>query len=268
MNEEWNRAYDPKRRRHERVLFNRQAVLELTGGRKIFGLTKNVSLAGIFFVTNKVEGIETGSVGTVRLTGSNLQNDFPCQVVHVRPNGMGLMFTGKGEHFAFGLSNLLMQETHTMLGAEVDSGEWIRVQRFDFSPPGRLYKISPRNMEFGFPVSPEWDPKIGESLCLEILPLHQAASIPVVGMVRLVMTGDPRSRERANERVCVFLFSELKDSVVRQIQELVSTLHSRRLNRIVNHRAASMAFQSDAELPRPSRQEIGRHLEKFYGFKR
>ncbi|MBF0126239.1 MAG: PilZ domain-containing protein [Magnetococcales bacterium] len=258
-------AVPRSRRKHERVWFKYQAVLELSGGKSLWGITRDVSLRGLFLCTTGVPaGVAVGDTGFLRLTVLNLKKEFPCRVAHVSQQGIGLELHDKGEHFGATLTASLLQETQVRLGADVSFTDHIRVTRVGASPSvvfsdGRLVKISISHMEFSFTVSPEWTLKPGEELKLEILqPRH--APIVVDGVVRSVMSG-----ESPTEKVCALVFAVLSEKTIAEVRELVRTLHGKRLQNMMTQRSTAIGLQSGADLPRRTRPEMRQQLERFYG---
>ncbi|MBF0340089.1 MAG: PilZ domain-containing protein [Magnetococcales bacterium] len=265
------------RRRHDRVEVRYQAILELANGRRISGATKNVSLAGLYFVpAGTLEDLEIGHLVKLRLTSLNDQVEYSCRVVHRDDRGAGLALDAMGSTgFGAALTLTLMQEIQIKIGVEVDPPDSVRVRRLDnigsgggYTPqPGRLLKVSANNLEFGYPATPGWECKMGDALKLELQPMRQE-SFPVEGRVRAVLSGDPRSREKNNERVAVVLLLAQSDKSARNLRNLLQSLHARRLQQMVTTRSTALALQSGPDLPARTRPETRRDLERFYGFRR
>ncbi|MBF0214219.1 MAG: PilZ domain-containing protein [Magnetococcales bacterium] len=98
MQEEREQAVFASRRRHERVLFKYRAELTLNGGMVVDGITKDVSLGGVFISTvAPPEGVCIGDTGMIRLTVLNLKKELPCRVVHVKAEGIGLTLYDAGD---------------------------------------------------------------------------------------------------------------------------------------------------------------------------
>ncbi|MBF0628259.1 MAG: PilZ domain-containing protein [Magnetococcales bacterium] len=255
---------DQSRRRHERVWFKHQATLELANGKSIWGITRDVSLRGVFLATAVApSAVEKNQVGQLRLNVQNMNQAFPCRVVHVSAQGVGIELHERGEQFGAALTTALMHETQMRLGADVADTDYIRVVRLGSAasvrPEGRLVKVSASHLEFRFNLANDWLAKPGSEIKLEIL---QARHAPIVvqGIVRTILpTRDPA------EKICALILGVLPDKTSADLKDLVRTLNDRRLQNMVTQRATSLGLQAGADLPRRTRPEIRQDLERFYG---
>ncbi|MBF0427471.1 MAG: PilZ domain-containing protein [Magnetococcales bacterium] len=262
------------RRKYERVWFKYQAVLEITDGKTFWGISRDVSLRGLFLVTTGVPiGVAVGNTGVLRLTVLNVKKEFPCRVAHVGSNGLGIELFDKGESFGAVLTASLLQDTQIRLGADVDANDLLKVvvRRAPIMPSlkgggeTRLLKISSGNMEFIYSLLFGWSFKAGDALQLEI---QQSPQDPIVveGVVRTILSKDSRIFDQVNDRICAVVFSVLPDRVSNAIRELVGRIHSRRLQKMMMQRATSLSLKAD---PSPfvhrSRSEVGKDLERFFG---
>ncbi len=275
MQEEQEQLATHARRRHERVWFKYQAVLELVGGKTFWGITRDVSLRGLFLNTTGVPiGIQVGDTGVLRLTVLNLKKEFPCRIAHVTGQGIGIELFEHGENFGATLTASLLQETQVRLGADVDSSDHIRIalRRPPNSvtsyalPEARLIKISVSHMDFSFDNLSGWSLKAGDALKLEIVRPRQTP-IAVDGVVRSVLSANFMDHQRADEKVCSVIFSVLSNSTTESIKELVRSLHARRLQQMLVQRSTSIGLQSGSDLPRRTRPTVRRDLVRFFGVK-
>ncbi|MEO5331416.1 MAG: PilZ domain-containing protein [Magnetococcus sp. YQC-5] len=278
MDKEQERSDTSSRRRHERVYFKYQAVLELAGGKTFWGITQDVSLRGLFLnVTGVPAGVEVGDVGLLRLTVLNLKKEFPCRVAHVRNAGIGIELFDKGENFGATLTATLLQETHVRLGADVDAHDAIKVvlralpsSLKTITPTttleARLVKISVSHMEFIFSALAGWSLEPGMPLHLEILKTRHAP-ILVEAVVRSVVPAHDRecSPSTLNDKICAVVFSVMPDHTASAIKELVRTLHSRRLQLMMQQRSMSIGLQAGPDQPLRTRPAVRRDLERFFG---
>lgn len=275
MNSRTTQPETPSRRKHERVRVRYPAELALDGGPKLSGHTQDLSLAGICFApATRSNDLLIGRLCKIRLTGMSENREFSCRVVHLQGHGCGLRLTETGgAGFGAIVTDAMMQEIQIRIGMEIDSDDTIRVKWINPDPKaqsaftlGWLVKIGGTNMEFGYPVSSGWNFKMGDTIQVELQPWSQPA-FQVNGLVRMILSGDPRCRDRVNERVCVLVMpaSQVNNPALR---DLLFYLHSKRLKRLMTQRSTSVALQSGGDPPLRSRQESRRDLERFYGFKR
>ncbi|MBF0295790.1 MAG: PilZ domain-containing protein [Magnetococcales bacterium] len=252
----------PSRRRHERVWFKCQATLNLPGGKTLWGMTRDVSLRGIFLaMAAPPTDVTKGATGTLRLTVNTLQKEFPCRVAHVCDQGVGIELNDQGENFGAALTASLLQETQVRLGADVCHTDFIRVARQgNDTTDGRLTKISISHMEFTFIPSSGWnEPKPGDELRLAILQ-PRMEPLPVNGVVRTVLKG-----EKASEKTCALLFTNLSDKTTEALKKLVQSLHDQRLRNLVTQRTTAIGLNRGGDTPRWARPEVRQRLERFYG---
>lgn len=257
------------RRSHERVFFRHEAVLELVSGKSVWGMTRNVSLRGVFFVAaNNSSDVETGHEGLLKLNISNSVKAFPCRVVYVRDNGIGLELQQKGIDFGATLTEALMQETLIRLGADTNVADNLQLKILKSSqknqgslPKVRLVKISGNHMEFLFPASSGWSPGPGDCLGLEIRK-YQYAPIAIEGVVRSVVKA---SSMNPDDKMCVLLLSAMPKTTEGAVKALVRDLHVKQLENIAKQRASNIALHSGPDQKPKDRQELRKDLERFFG---
>lgn len=251
-------------RRCERVWFNHHAALEFSGGNKCIGTTRDISLRGLFLSTDTPPiGVTQESQAILRATIMNEEKTFPCRVVHVCKEGVGIELYEKGENFGTALTVSMVQDTQVRLGAQVAFADYIRIALVGKpTSSGRMTKISITQMEFVFIPSSEWNFKTGSKIKLEI---HQLRHIQIVvdGIVHRVMPGDPPP-----EKICVLVFADLSEKIVNDIKELVKTLHRKRLQAILTKRSTSIGLQAGADHPSRPPQEVRQEIERFFGTRR
>ncbi|MBF0180262.1 MAG: PilZ domain-containing protein [Magnetococcales bacterium] len=255
-------ANSPSRRRHERVWFKCQATLHLPGGKTLWGMTRDVSLRGIFLaMAAPPSDVANGATGTLRLTVNTLQKEFPCRVVHVSDQGLGIELNDQGENFGAALTASLLQETQVRLGADVAYTDFIRVAKPGSSGiEGRLNKISISHMEFTFAPASGWnEPKAGDELRLEIIQ-PRMDPLPVSGVVRTV-----HKAEKPAEKSCALLFTNLPDRTTEALKKLVQSLHDQRLRNMVTQRTTAIGLNQGGDMPRWTRPDLRQNLERFYG---
>ncbi|NGZ05979.1 MAG: hypothetical protein G8237_06440 [Magnetococcales bacterium] len=277
MNDKATPTTTHSRRRHERVRVRYTAELTLDSGQKVSGSTLDLSLLGVFFThTDSRSELRVGSKGKIRLLGLNDNKDFACRVIHVNTSGCGLMLTQTtSAGFGVSMTDSLMQEIQSRIGLEIDSKELIRIrwhnpaERGALSPLalGWLAKVSTSNLEFGYPLSSGWNFKMGDSIQIELVPARQPP-FPVHGLVRMILSGDPRCQDLVNDRICVLILKEQPGRDNQPLRELIRDLHARRLQRMMTQRSTSLALHSGADPAPRSRPETRRDLERFYGFRR
>jgi signal transduction histidine kinase len=97
------------KRSWERLEYQTSMELMLQGGRCISGHTMDVSLGGVFLsVTVSIEGLKIGDEGELFIHPRDDNLTFPCKIVRIAENGLGLNFNDK--QAAFG-----MFVTHDMM---------------------------------------------------------------------------------------------------------------------------------------------------------
>ncbi|HAT49418.1 MAG: PilZ domain-containing protein [Nitrospirae bacterium] len=257
------------RRSHERVFFKHDVVLELVGGKSVWGMTRNVSLRGVFFVAaNNFSDVETGHEGLLKLNISNSVKAFPCRVVYVRDHGIGLELQQKGVDFGATLTEALMQETLIRLGADTNVADHIQMKILKSSqknqeslPKVRLVKISGSHMEFLFPTSSGWSPGPGDRLGLEIRK-YPHVPIAVDGVVRSVVKGNSMNPD---DRMCSLFLSAMPKDTEGAVKALVRDLHVKQLEKIAVQRASNIALHSGPDQKPKVRQELRKDLERFFG---
>ncbi|MEO5331949.1 MAG: PilZ domain-containing protein [Magnetococcus sp. YQC-5] len=251
-------------RRCERVWFNHYAVLEFPGGNKCIGMTRDISLRGLFLSTDTPPIEVTQEMqGILRTTLLNEERTFPCRVVHVSQDGVGIELYEKGENLSASLAVSMVQETQVRLGTPVAFEDYIRIALVGKpTSSGRMTKISITQMEFAFIPSSEWNFKIGSAIKLEIHQLRHG-QIVVDGIVRSVMPGDAPP-----DKICFLVFSDMSEKTVNAIKELVYTLHRKRLQAVLTKRSATIGLQAGADQPSRPHQEVRQELERFFGARR
>ncbi|MEO5327092.1 MAG: PilZ domain-containing protein [Magnetococcus sp. THC-1_WYH] len=260
------------RRSHERVLFKHDVVLELVGGKSVWGMTRNVSLRGVFLVAANVPpDVGTGNEGLLKLNISNSVKTFPCRVVYVRDNGIGIELQQKGIDFGATLTEALMQETLIRLGADINVADHLQLkllkpsQKYQESlPKVRLIKISGNHMEFLFPALSGWSPEPGDCLNLEIRK-HPYTPIAVEGVVRSVAKANAKDSMNPDDKVCSLLLPAMPKNTEGAIKALVRDLHTKRLENIAIQRASNFALHSGSDQKPKARPELRKDLERFFG---
>lgn len=261
------RAY---RRSHDRISFQHQVILELPDRKIFYGITQDVSLRGVFLITNDLpNGIETGDKGFLQITITKQPKKFPCMVAHIRNQGIGLKLLDEGIQFGASLTEALMQETHLRLGSEISAiipvilcptSSLVTIRRLE----ARLIKINISYLECYFsPMLNASEPlKNGDAIKLEILPLHQPP-ILVEGSVRSVLNA--QNPNPKNEKKCTVFFSSMAQNSSKAIQELIHLLHEQRLKKMMTQRSCSIALQTGFDHPYRTQPEMVKDLTRFFG---
>lgn len=259
------------RRAHERILFKNEAVLELADGKILWGITRDVSLAGVFLITtNTTHGIEVGNEGLLRVTVLNSHRGFPCRVVQVRDGGIGVALRSKENDFSSTLTEALLQETTIRLGADLEPSDHIQLILLETSSPTprgipdvHLVKISGSAMEFLFSSSSDWSPQPGDCLNLEIRK-YQQTPIIVEGVVRAVSTAKSGNYRSSDGRICSVILPTLAKDKESIVKELLRDLHTKRLHQLTTQRASYFALHSGPDQPPRSRPEMFKDIERFF----
>ncbi|HAT50257.1 MAG TPA: hypothetical protein DCS88_07980 [Alphaproteobacteria bacterium] len=195
------------RRAYERVLFKHMAVLNFVGGKSLLGITRNVSLHGVFLVvTNVPPDVEPGSEALLGLTIANLKKSFPCRVAHIRDNGIGIAFQKKDLDFGTTLTEFLKQKTQYWLGTDIKSSNHLQLTLLDTSTPTpkeipniHLIKMSATHINLSFFSSYGRSLRPGDSLDLEIRKYEQTP-ITLKVVVQSVSTIHPKNTVNADEK--------------------------------------------------------------------
>lgn len=260
------------RRAYERVLFKHMAVLNFDGGKSLLGITRNVSLHGVFLVaTNVPPDIEPDNEGFLGLTISNSKKTFPCRVAHVQDNGIGIALQKKGTNFGTTLSESLMQKTQIWLGVDIKSTDHLQLTLLNTStstpreiPDIRLTKIHGNHIEFRFSSSYDRSLKLGDSLSLEIRQ-YERTPITLKVVVQSISTAHSKNTLNSDETVCSVVFSVIPENTESAIKNLVRDLHTQRLDQIVTERASYLALHSGPDQPPKPRSEVFKNIERFFG---
>lgn len=260
------------RRSHERVFFKHKVVLELVGGKFVWGITRDVSLRGVFLVAANISpDIGTGNEGLLKLNISNSEKAFPCRVVYVQDNGIGIELQQKGIDFGATLTEALMQESLIRLGADIKVADNLQLKLLKPSqkdqenlPEVRLVKISGSHIEFLFPAASGWSPKPGDCLHVEIRK-YQHAPVAVEGVVRSVVKANANDSTNPDDKMCSLILPAMPKNTEGAIKELVRDLHAKRLEKIATQRASHFALHSGPDQKPKARPELRKDLERFFG---
>lgn len=93
-------------RNWDRYTHDKRLVLALSDGRTFQGQSRDVSLSGLFFLTeDDTTQVSAKETGTLRLTaGDGAIHSFPCEVVRKTPEGIALNLTNQQAEFGFVIS--------------------------------------------------------------------------------------------------------------------------------------------------------------------
>ncbi|MBF0435779.1 MAG: response regulator [Magnetococcales bacterium] len=95
-----------RRRNWERQEYQTGMTLELNSGIVISGYTLDVSLGGVFLLTDTpLTHISLGDKGTIHIKIAQLNLAFPCVVARINPRGIGVNFIAKQSEFGMMISH-------------------------------------------------------------------------------------------------------------------------------------------------------------------
>lgn len=115
MDEEQESIPYPSRRRQERIWFKYRVELEFTEGSAVRGITKDITLHGLFISTSSLPvGVKVGDAGMLRLRVLNLKREFPCRVIHVQPDGVGVALQQESEAFRETWTTMINDSENTL----------------------------------------------------------------------------------------------------------------------------------------------------------
>ncbi|MBF0126348.1 MAG: PilZ domain-containing protein [Magnetococcales bacterium] len=218
------------RRRHERIPFADQAVMVFADGASCTGITRDVSLHGLFLTLSAPPaGVVVGQEGVLQMFSSMTRKEFKCRVAYVAQNGFGVELLDKRAGFSADLTDSLMLESQFRVGVELLAGETIPVEghkvaaRQSAFQQARLIKISSSHLEFCLPAFSGFHPATGDRLELRIVHA-QPPPIVMEGVVRSITAGG----------VCAVACEGVAEPVLRAMKTLMRHLIDKRLQRSIS----------------------------------
>lgn len=262
---------DYNQRRHERIRHQVPGTLVLATGSTYQGLTKDLSIRGLFLGMIPGSGCEVGAEGTVRLDLPTLQErEFPCRVAFVSEQGVGLWIDQTGRDFGQVVTQALFGEMTANLGGESRdwSGYRVVVQgKSGESHGAKLIKLTNQRADLCMPnhVAPY---RHHTEVTLTIG--HASGQTAVVhGTIVDTQSQRLMGRECAGtEGHLQVLFAVGTKPDVDKLAGLVRLAHENRLAGMMKKRAVTNTLLSGGDSGFKPRSDQVRDINRFFGYKK
>lgn len=256
------------RRQFERLTFQKSASFTLATGLSFRGMTRDVSIRGAFLLTERQPlGVESGTTGKLAINIGGKENEFECQVAHVREDGLGLHIQKGSQNFGFALTSAIFGEVGMKLGWELESSRampvTVQCPGATTATKGRIVRLSGLRLSFCAPSS-----LLRESRGQEVdVTLHPPQQEPLLFKGRLAPSNlwDQQSPCRGMDQLFALELTHVDSQQRHILDSLARSLQQEHYQRSIKDRAKVNTLLSGPEVRRKNHTEIRDDLQRFFG---